>query len=186
MQEINGIVDACMRACRNETKNVFWNENHWFPVAEVTTIVGRTRRRQCQPWTHFLSICPPSVTVQPICPTCITFASNRSGFWNTYLAKKHDLQDPVPQAMYTSARLIKMYQMSLCSMLPYEVNIWRKSFAQQNICSEKCDIFVRHIWVFPNTFCWICNNFCLEPWQKMMRRGQVSFWRKQNNELQWN
>ena len=31
---------------------------------------------------------------------------------------------------------------------------------------------------FPNRFLWVCRDFGLEPWRKMMRRGQLSFWRK--------
>ena len=45
-------------------------------------------------------------------------------------------------------------------------------------------VLERWFWVFLQRFCRVNMHLGLEPWWKMMRRAQASFWRKQHNSFQ--
>ena len=64
--------------------------------------------------------------------------------------------------------------------VPYEVDFWRKSFPEKWFSDNLTfvDLLGRWFWAFPKRFRGVCKHFGLEPWRKMMRGGQLSFWRR--------
>ena len=67
--------------------------------------------------------------------------------------------------------------------LPLEVDLRRKSLSPQDIFWNVGDLG-SCLLASPKRVWWVCKHFVLEPWWKMMRRGQLSFWLKQINLYQ--
>ena len=81
---------------------------------------------------------------------------------------------------------------SMCEQFPLCGSAWaaiwgqllKKPFCTKHRLSDFFTFFYffgRWFWVFPKRFRWVCKDFGLEPWRKMMRRGQLSILSNQIN-----
>ena len=91
--------------------------------------------------------------------------SQKSSLWRNYERKR----------IHVRAFYLRRIGQS-CHMRP---TFGERVSPHQSVC-RNVDAFARWCWgVSTEIRVWVCKHFVLEPWRKMMRWGQLSFWLKQ-------